>query len=379
MAARSKVRWSTGSRAGWPRRTRPPSCWSPHGDGGYPAVTVADGVTAGAQGRGGGLGHGVDELDAAVEDFGDGGGHVVDPAAAQDQFGEAVVDVGGAFDDGAAVLDDLVGVFEFAERGAGLVEEVGRLDGGGGQRGEGAEQRGLGPFEDAGAPVGGEQDADDVRPEHQRHAEDGDEPFVLDTGVDDGGVPEAAVVEVVLGDVRAGGLGDEAAEPLAHAQAQLLEAGGDGALGDPHEGVAPGGVVEGEVGDVRAEQGAGPLHDGLEDGVQVARPGEVVGGLEEGRQLGLAAPAVGEFGADPQREALGVFERGQPGLGGAGRAGVGDGFLVRLDGGAPGEQFEERRLRAGGGEGVGGGVRPVVRHVHQEYLSCGCPASPWGL
>ncbi|CAM5585777.1 hypothetical protein Sdia_40390 [Streptomyces diastaticus subsp. diastaticus] len=347
------------------------------GDGGYPVVAVADRVAVGAQGAGGGLGHGVDELDAAVEDLGDGGGHIVHAAAAQDQFGEAVVDVGGAFDDGAAVLDDLVGVFEFAERGAGPVEEVGRLDGRRGQRGERAEQRGLGTFEDPGTPVGGEQDADDVRAEHQRDAEDRDEPLVLDPGVDDRGVLEAAVVEVVLGDVGAGGLGDEAAEALAHAEAQLLEAGGDRALGDAHERVPARGVVEGEVGDVRAEQRAGPLHDGLEHRVQVARPGEVVGGLEEGGQLGLAAPAVGEFGADPQREALGVFERGEVRLAGTRLTGGGHGLLVRLDGGAPGEEFEERRLGTGRGEGAGGGVRPIVRHVHQEYLSCRCPASPW--
>ena len=100
------------------------------------------------------------------------------------------------------------------------------VDGGRGERGEGAEQRDLLPFEDPGAPVGREQHADDVGPQRQRHAEDGDQALVAHARVDGAGVPEALVLEVVVGHVRAGGLGDQSAEPLAHAEPQLLEAGG---------------------------------------------------------------------------------------------------------------------------------------------------------
>ncbi|BFO19329.1 hypothetical protein SHKM778_57170 [Streptomyces sp. KM77-8] len=136
------------------------------------------------------------------------------PAAAQDQFGQPVVDVGGALDDGAAVLDDLVGVFQSGEGRAGLGEQIRGVDGGRGESGEGTEQGDLLPLEDPGPPVRGEQDADDVVSEHQRHAEDGDETLVPHTGVDGAGVLEAFVAEVVLGDVGAGRLGDQATESL---------------------------------------------------------------------------------------------------------------------------------------------------------------------
>ncbi len=213
---------------------------------------------------------GLGELHRAVQDLGDRGGHVVHPAAAQDQLGQPVVDVRGTFDDRAAVLDDLVGALQAGQRRAGLRQQVGGVDGGRGEGGEGTEQGDLLPLEDPGPAVRGEQDADDVVPQHQRHAEDGDEALVPHAGVDGVGVLEALVAEVVVRDVGAGGLGDQAAEALAHAEAQLLEAGGDRSLGDPHVGVAPGRVVQAEVGDVGAEQGAGALHDGLEHGVQVA-------------------------------------------------------------------------------------------------------------
>ncbi len=171
---------------------------------------------------------------------------------------------------------------------------------------------------------------------------------------------EAVVLEVVVGDVGPGGLGDESAEPLAHAEPQLLEAGGDGPLGDPHVGVAALGVVEAEVGDVRAEQGAGALHDGAQHGVQVPQPGQVVGGLEERGQLGLAAAPSLQLGADPQGEQLGLFEGGDPG----GRAAFGAGeqhrLFVGVGGGAAGQQLQERRLD-GAGRGPPAGFRVAGR------------------
>ena len=125
------------------------------------------------------------------------------------------------------------------------------------------------------------------------------------------GVLEAVVLEVVVGDIRAGGLGDESAEPLPHAEPQLLEARGDGALGDPHVRVARGGVVEAQVGDVRAQQGAGALHDRPQHRVEVAQSREVVGGLEERGQLRLAPAAPLHLGPHAQREQFGALQRGE--------------------------------------------------------------------
>ncbi len=365
----------------------------PGGDGGDPVVPVPHGVALGPGGLqgAGGCRRCLGELDGAVQHLGDGGGHVVHPAAAQDQFGQPVVDVGGALDDGAAVLDDLVGPLQAAEGLAGLGEQVGRVDGGRGERREGAEQGDLLPLEHAGAAVGGEQHPDDMVSERQGHPEDRDEPFVAHPAVDGVGVLEAVVAEVVVRDVRPGGLGDEAAESLAHAEAQLLEAGRHRALGDPHVGVAPLRVVEAEVGDVGAEQGAGALHDRAQHGVQVAQPGEVVGGLEQGGQLGLPAAAPLDLGAHAQGEQLGPLQGRDP-LGGAALgAGEQHGLLVGLGGGAAGEQLQERRLRAvgGGPAGVGagpvrrsggggpfGGLQVIAGHGSQDSSSGGRPVSP---
>jgi hypothetical protein len=226
------------------------------GHGGDPVVRVPHRVPVrtGRLQRLGRCGGRLRELHRAVQDFGDGGGHVVDPAAAQHEFGEAVVDVRGALDDAAAVPDDLVGPLQVGESGAGLGEEVRGVDGGRCQRGERAEQRDLLALEDPGPPVRREQHPDHMRPEHERHTENGDQALVPHARVDGEGVLEAVVLEVVVGDVRPGRLGDETAESLAHSEAQLLEAGRDRALRDAHVGVTAGRVVQAEVGHVRAEQ-----------------------------------------------------------------------------------------------------------------------------
>jgi hypothetical protein len=223
---------------------------------GDPVVPVLYGVAFGA-GRLHGLGLRAArfrELDRAGKDFGHRCGHVVDSPAAQHQFGQPVVDVRGTLDHSAAVSDDLVGPAQAVESGAGLRQRVRRVDGGRGQGREGAEQRDLFPLEDPRPAVRREQHADDLGTDHQRHAENRDEPLVLHARVDGPGVLEAFVLEVVVGDIRAGGLCDESAQPLPHAQPQLLEACGDRALGDTHIGVAPGRVVQAEVRDVGAQQ-----------------------------------------------------------------------------------------------------------------------------
>ncbi len=258
--------------------------------------------------------------------------------------------------------------------------------------GEGAEQGDLLAFEDAGAPVRGEEHADDVVAEHEGHAEDGDQALVAYARVDGAGVLEAGVLEVVVGDVGAGGLGDEAAEPLPHAEPQLLEAGRDRALGDAHVGVAAGGVVEAEVGHVGAEQRAGPLHDRAQDRVQVAQTGEVVGRLEQCGQLGLTpAPAL-QFRAHAQGEVPRLFERGDP----LGRYALGAGeqhrLLVGVGGRAPGQQLQERRLD-GGGRALGiagvadrrsgvvggalGGLDVIAGHAHRIPHRTVVPAALW--
>lgn len=178
----------------------------------------------------------------------------MDPAAPQDQLGQPVVDVRGPLDDPAAVPDDLVGPLQVRQRLPGLGEQVRGVDGGCREGRERAEQRDLLPFEDPCAAVCGEQHPDHVRAEHEGHAEDRHQPLVPYARVDRQGVAEAVVPEVVVGDVGPGRLGDESAEPLPHAQSQLLEARRHRALGDPHVGVALGWVVQTEVGDVRAQQ-----------------------------------------------------------------------------------------------------------------------------
>lgn len=297
---------------------------------------------------------GLRELDRAVEDLGDRRGHVVHPAAVQYELGEPVVHVRGAFDDSAAVPDDLVGPFQICEGRAGLGEQVRGVEGGCREGGEGAEQRDLLALEDPGAPVRREEDPDDMVAQRQRHPEDGDQPLVTHTGVDGEGVLEAVVLEVVVGDVRAGRLRDEAAQALPHAEPQLLEAGGDRALGHPHVGVAPGRVVQAEIRHVRAEQGPGALHDRLEHGVQVPQAGQVVGRLEQGRQLGLASAAPLQLGADAQREQLGLFEGDDPFGGSALGTGEQHRLLISVGGRAPGQQLKERCLGAAQGRSGGG-------------------------
>lgn len=372
-AARSSVRWSTGSRSGWPCSTRAPRV-SP------PAETAATqsspSRTAWPPARRAAAKLLLGELDGSAEDLGDGVGHVVDAAAVQDELGEPVVDLRGALDDAAVLTDDVVGALQLGEGRAGLREEVGRVDGDGGVRGEGAEQRDLLAFEDPGPPVGGEEDADDLAAEAERYAEDGDEALVPYGRVDRPGVLEAGVAEVVVRDVRAGGLGDEPAESFAHAEAYLLEARGDGALGDPHVRVARGRVVEAQIGDLGAEERAGALDDGAQHGVEVAESREVVGGLEERGEFRLAASPPLQLGPHAQGELFGLFQFGQRLGARAARTGEQHGPVVGLRRGSSGEEFEV-------GDGfVGHGHRDTCRTcgrttpVDNLHGEAGTPGTP---
>ncbi len=312
------------------------------GDGGHPGVVLPYGVPVAAGAFDGGVPPGgglpvalpaaLRELDVPAQHFGQGPGHIGDAAAAQHQFGEPVVDVGGTAD----------GLVDGAQPGqglGGLGEQPGVVEGDGGVRGERTQQRDLFGPEDPLAPVGRVQHADDVAgAQQQRHAQDGDQPFLADSAVDGVGVPEAGVARIVLGGVGAGGLRHQPAQPLAHAEPQLLEAGGDGPFGDPHEGVAVLGVRQRHVGHVGAQQPAGPPHDGLEHLVQVAEPGQVVHRLEQCGQLRLAPPPRLQLGADAQRELSAT--RGGGRLPRTGSVSGRDRGVVRLGGGAVHQEFQ---------------------------------------
>ena len=139
----------------------------------------------------------------------------------------------------------------------------------------------------------------------QRRPADRDEPLLADGGVDLGGVPVALVGGVVGRPVGPPGLGHEPAEPGPGGQPQRLEPGGDGAGGGAHVGVAALRVGQREVGDVGGQQGAGPAHDGVEHAAGVGARGEVAGGVDQRRQLGLAAAARVDPGPDGQGERAG--------------------------------------------------------------------------
>ena len=105
---------------------------------------------------------------------------------------------------------------------------------------------------------------------------------------------EPLVALVVLGEVRRPGLRDQAEQAGAQREPQLAELRGERAVGDLHVGRALGLVVEGQVGHVRVQQLPGAADDRGQDRVEVADRGEVVGGVVERGQLGLAAAVPGQ-------------------------------------------------------------------------------------
>ena len=135
----------------------------------------------------------------------------------------------------------------------------------------------------------GEQHPDEVAADEQRSAADRDQPLLVDGLVDLPGVPVARVRRVVGGPVRAACLGDEAAEPRSQRQAQRLEPRRDRSGRRAHEGVAAVGVVQRQVRDVCAQQGAGPAHDRVEHAAGVGQGGQVAGRVDQRRQLALPA------------------------------------------------------------------------------------------
>ena len=340
MAARSRVRWSTGSRPGWPCSTSAPSS-SP------PAATAATQLVAVAARRARRLRERADGRAAAgarpsssnstraAEHFGDGGGHVVDAAAAQHEFGEPVVDVGGALDD--ALRSRIISLAVASSARAARVSAS--------RRAVSMATAAWAANEPSSATCSRsktrarrsarEQDADDVAAaEQQRHAEDRDQPLLADAasrwcGCAGSACPRSSSSVTYGRAVWA----TRPPSPSPMPQPQLLEAGGDRAVGDPHVGVAALGVVQGQVGDLGAEQRAGALHDRRSTASRSRSPARSCGGLEERGQLGLAAPAALQLGADPQREQLARAPSAASSLGRTlRRAGAQQRPLVRLGG-----------------------------------------------
>ena len=222
--------------------------------------------------------------------------HVGDPgraAAVQQHVGEPVVGLRGPLDGLRAGPQQPARPVRADHGLARGVEQAGVLQRHRGVRGERGQQGDLTGRERPYRAVHREQRADHVALHHQRDAEDGPDLLAVDRGVDEVAVHEPVVALVVLGEVRRPGLGDQPEQAGAERQPQLAELRGERAVGDLHVRRAVGLVVERQVGHVRVQQLPGPAHDRGQDGVEVADRGEVVGGVVEGGQLGLAAPVPG--------------------------------------------------------------------------------------
>ena len=204
-------------------------------------------------------------------------------------------------------------------------------------------------------PVRREQHADELVADQQRRAADPDQPLVVDRRVDLAGVPELLVRGVVGAPVRAAGLRDEPAQAGAQRQPQRLEPRRHRAGRRPHVGVAALGVVQGQVGDVRAQQRAGPAHDRVEDVAGVGQRGQVACGVDERGQLGLPPAVRVEPGAHPQRELAGRLA--VVGIGRGQRPGLLLDLLGRRVRGEQPEQLER---------GAGHGGDPAIGVIHDR-------------
>ena len=104
------------------------------------------------------------------------GGHLGHPAAAQHQLGEPVVGDHGQLGVPALFPQRGVGLLETDERGTGLGQQPGVVQGHRGVRGQRGQQGDLVAGERSAAPVGGEQHADHLGAPLERHAQDGHQP-----------------------------------------------------------------------------------------------------------------------------------------------------------------------------------------------------------
>ena len=279
---------------------------------------------------------------------------------------QPLVHGGGPLDLLAVALHEVVGLPQLVERGLHLGEQRGVLDGDGGVVGERGEQRGLVGAERPLPAVRGEQHADDRGPAAQRHAEDRDQALTADDVVD--AVRQPRVGAVVGGGVRLARRGDQSAEPGAEAQLRPLEGVGADAVGDPHVGQLARLVVEHEVGGVGVEQLAGPAHDRLQHGLEVAQRRQVAGGLVERAELLLASAPGGEQRPDAQGVADGVAQR-LPVRVERGQRRVGEHRVELLERGLGGEQ-RQQAVQGRGRVGRDGSARRRV-----EAHGCTPPAT----
>ena len=215
----------------------------------------------------------------------------------QDDLGEPVVRRGRVLDAGVrAAADSLVQRRRCLGGRPDLHDRHGRQ---GRQR---AEQRDLLAAERPARPVGGEQHADEGsvddaaayrrwRPGPRRR------PRGRSTWC-----AGSAGRRVVGGPVGLVGLGDQSAEARAQRQPDLLEGAPTRIRPSPACTCRRGSRRTGQVGDVRAEQGAGPVDDGVEYAARVARRGEFAGDVDQRGQLGLTLLAGVDAGPDPQGE-----------------------------------------------------------------------------
>ena len=297
---------------------------------------------------------------------GDGRRDVRQVAAAQHQVGQPVVGVLGAFHRLGVRADRRVGLVELGDGPARLVEQVRAVQGDRRVVGQRRQQRHLVGGELTRRAVGGEEHAEHLRADRQRHAEDRGQALVLDAGVDVPRVLEPVVVEVVGRRVRPRGLRDQPAEALPHAEHDLLELRRHRPVADPHVGLALGLVVEAQVRDVDVQQRPRAAHDRAQHGVRVGQSGQLARGVEQRAELGLAPPVLGERLADPQCQLPRAGQRSQ-----VGRA---EGAL------GTGGHDDVRQLLAArpGGEQVEQPAHRVGRCGHGRHARAKRPPSPPG-
>ena len=222
----------------------------------------------------------------------------------QQHLGEPVMGSGGSLDRGGAGSQQLVRLVGHGNGGAGLLEQAGVLDRDrrmGGKRGQ---QRDLARREGTHRPVDGEQRADHLVLDEERHPEDRADLLAGDGCVDEVAVHKAGVGLVVVREIRRARLRHEPKQPRPERQAQGSKLGGQSPIGDLHVGRALGLIVEREVGHVRPQQGARAAHDRGKHGVEIADRGQVVGRVIERGQLGFPGAVRGQLVPQPHGQGM---------------------------------------------------------------------------
>lgn len=255
-------------------------------------------------GGGGGQGRApcVDDVDGLLQHLVELVRQVRQGPTLQDDAGQPLVGDAGKLDALHMLLEQRTRLLEVGQDGLGLLVTARIVERDRGVPGKTAQQVHIRPTERAHIVIGGIQHPDHGPPEQQWHAQDRPDLLPADGVVDRVGVVEAIVLEVVVGHVGPGGLGNQPAQTLTEAEPHVAELLGVDALGDPHIGLARVVVVEREVGDVTAEQRPGPPHDGLEDVVEVLEGGEVSDRLEQRAQLRLPPSVLLTQASHTQRQ-----------------------------------------------------------------------------